>query len=702
MSRYGKSSFRAAWRAVFGSLEKRLVGALLVIVMCTVALQVTSQDRAFRMRADSEALRTTADIAERADRLVKSVGQFRLAANRYLTWEDGGDIAREGDELTDSAIRVGDDVNALRMSGFSLYDVPGEAAPFDDLDRHIAAIVRTSQADLPALAARARIEARNTRLAEVATAIAEKAGGRREAAYRRLSESTRAWHMLVSVLGAITLAFVALIVFDLLRNILPALRRMHVALRRLADGDLDVAVEHFQLHELRALSGSLETFRRNAQAVKNLAFTDPSTGMPNRRAFVERAAARLRAGLRDDEQGFVIMLADVDRFKHVNDDYGHAAGDRLVKLIGDRVSETLGPDAIVARVGGDEFAICVALGHGRAAGAIGSELVASARHPFDIGECAVAISLSLGLVGSDGGDEADIGALMNKADLALYASKNGGRNRATRFSPELEEEREVNRALERDLADAFQDGQLRMVYQPIHGLGAGIDGEDEVEALVRWQHPTLGEISPGRFIPAAERSGLMVQLGAWIVDRALGDLSRWPALSMSINLSPLQLQQDGFVGFLLESCQTNGIVPQRVILEVTESLSIERNTRAVLTLTLLRNAGFRIALDDFGTGYSSLCMMKTFKFDRLKLDRSLISDLGKDPTSQAVFDAAVTMGLRIGAEVVAEGISEESLVEPVRSAGCTHVQGFHYSRPIEAAAVAGYYGDREIVDRKVA
>jgi diguanylate cyclase (GGDEF)-like protein len=536
-------------------------------------------------------------------------------------------------------------------------------------------------------------------MAALANAIQAQAGAEREQAFAQLSHSARNWQMLVTVAGMITLAVVVLILLDLLRNILPALRRMHVTLRRLADGDLDFEVEEFQLRELKALSGSLETFRRNAQAVKSLAFTDPSTGMPNRRAFAERAGARLAAGRRDGEDGFALILADVDRFKHVNDDYGHAAGDLLVKLIGERLAGQLGDDAIVARVGGDEFAICAAV-KGKAAAAIGSELVAAVREPFDLGGFPVVITISLGLAETEGGDlEGDVSALLNRADLALYAAKNGGRNRATCFTAELEEERELNRALERDLAQAFEDGQLRMVYQPIHAIGGG---EEEVEALVRWRHPVLGEISPARFIPAAERSGLMVQLGQWIVDRALADLARWPKLTMSINLSPLQLQQDGFVGFLLECCQDNRILPQRVILEVTESFSIERNTRALLTLTLLRNAGFRIALDDFGTGYSSLCMMKTFKFDRLKLDRSLITDIGKDPTSQAVFDAAVTMALRIGAEVVAEGISEEGLVEPVRTAGCTHVQGFHYSRPIEAEAVEGYYRDGKVAIRKVA
>jgi diguanylate cyclase (GGDEF)-like protein len=684
--------------AMFGSLEKRLIGALLLIVLCTGALQMISQDRAIRLREESEVLRVAASNTEHAEQLVKAVGQFRLTTHLYLTPGQDTDMARAADELTDAAMRIGDQINVLRMSGMTLYAL--DMSVFDGIDRHIGAISKAAHDGRPA--GHEALYARNVQMAALANAIQAQAGAEREQAFDQLSHSARNWQMLVTVAGTITLAVVVLILLDLLRNILPALRRMHVTLRRLADGDLDFEVEEFQLHELKALSGSLETFRRNALAVKSLAFTDPSTGMPNRRAFADRAGARLAAGRREGEDGFVLLLADVDKFKHVNDDYGHAAGDLLVRLIGERMAAQLGDGAIVARVGGDEFAICAAV-KDKAAAAIGSELVAAVREPFDLGGFPVVVTISLGLVETEGDLEGDVSALLNRADLALYAAKNGGRNRATCFTAELEEERELNRALERDLARAFEDGQLRMVYQPIHAIGAKDQTvEEEVEALVRWRHPVLGEISPARFIPAAERSGLMVQLGQWIVGKALADLARWPQLTMSINLSPLQLQQDGFVGFLLECCKDNRILPQRVILEVTESFSIERNTRALLTLTLLRGAGFRIALDDFGTGYSSLCMMKTFKFDRLKLDRSLITDIGKDPTSQAVFDAAVTMALRIGAEVVAEGISEEELVEPVRSAGCTHVQGFHYSRPIEAEAVEGYYRAGKVAIRKVA
>ncbi|MFA7604471.1 MAG: EAL domain-containing protein [Novosphingobium sp.] len=696
MKRMGDAGLRAGLGFIFGSLEKRLIGALLLIVACTGALQVVSQDRAFRLRAESDALRAAATHAEHAEQLVKVVGEFRLATHLYLTPESRVDRARARDEMTDIAIRIGEQLNGLRMSGMALYGLPRDMAVLDGIDQHVAAIAEIGGNPASGRAERDLIDLRNAQMASLAGAIEARARSDRDEVYDRLSRSSRDWQRLVIATGVITIGFVLLILLDLLCNILPALRRMHQTLRRLAEGDLDLEIEAFRLRELQALSGPLETFRRNAKAVQNLAFTDPSTGLPNRRAFVERASERL-AGTGEDGPTFLVMLADIDRFKHVNDDYGHAVGDRLVQLIGARMLAHLGPDAIVARTGGDEFALCAALPEGAAA-TFGTDLVGAMRAPFDLGDYTVAVSISLGLVEAHGG-EADINVLINRADLALYAAKNGGRNRAARFTSDLAEERELSRALERDLALAFDEGQLRMVYQPIHPFERG---ENEVEALVRWSHPLLGEISPARFIPAAERSGLMVQLGYWIIQRALSDLARWPELSMSINLSPLQLQQEGFVGFLMETCRQHSILPHRVFLEVTESLSIERNTRALMTLNLLRNAGFRIALDDFGTGYSSLCMMKTFKFDRLKLDRSLITDLGKDSTSQAVFDAAVTMALRIGAEVVAEGISEEQLVDPVRSAGCTHVQGYHYSRPIEADAVEGYYRDLPEEKREVA
>jgi len=383
------------------------------------------------------------------------------------------------------------------------------------------------------------------------------------------------------------------------------------------------------------------------------------------------------------------MLIDIDRFKHINDDYGHAAGDDLVRLIGGRLKTNLGDTSIVARVGGDEFAVCIEMSDGEAAIGLASRLTDSMRTPFSLGEYSVAITVSIGVAEVAASPDADIDEILRNADMALYASKKNGRNCATGFAPQMAEERAVDRALEKDLEAAFEKSELRMVYQPIHPVS---ETAREVEALVRWKHPVLGEVPPSTFIPAAERSGLMVRLGEWIIRRALQDFAHWPHnMLMSINLSPLQLQHDGFSAFLLDACSRHGIAPHRLFLEVTESLSIERNTRALLTLNLLRNMGFRIALDDFGTGYSSLSMVKSFKFDRMKLDRSLVMDLGQDPASVAVLEAAVTMARHVGAEVVAEGISEEHLIDATKGAGCTHLQGYFYSRPIEADEVPNYF-----------
>lgn len=665
----------------FGSLEKRLIGAMALIVALTLLLQFVSQREAFGLQRESDALVRASALAENADQFAEAVGKLRTATNRGLV---ASNISTTSDALTDAAIAIGDRLAKLRDSGTVLSDLQTASQLFADLDQHVSAILKVQTANGGKAALIAKVEAKNAAMETLATQVVEKAHAHRQAAQARLVTSIERWQFLVLGTGGVTILVVLIVLFDLMRNILPAVRRMHRALQRLADGDLDIEIGEFRLKELQALSGPLETFRRNAKAVKNLAFTDAATGMPNRRAFQE-ATEKLLNGSKEGR--FAFMLIDIDRFKHINDDYGHATGDELVRIIGARMKDFLGERSVVARVGGDEFAVSLPLTRQASAIAMGSALVEAMREPFSLGEFSVASTVSLGVVEVQLPTGSDVDAILRNADLALYASKKNGRNCATAFAAHMAEERSIDRALEKDLEAAFDAGQLRMVYQPIHSID-----EDcrEVEALVRWKHPELGEVPPSTFIPAAERSGLMVRLGEWIIRRALQDFAQWPDIQMSLNLSPLQLQHDGFSTFLLDCCRQNGIAPQRLFLEVTESLSIERNTRALLTLNLLRNLGFRIALDDFGTGYSSLSMVKSFKFDRMKLDRSLVMDLGQDPASLAVLEAAVTMARHVGAEVVAEGISEDHLVGPTRSAGCTHLQGYFYSRPIEAGHVSGY------------
>ncbi|WP_240530261.1 sensor domain-containing phosphodiesterase [Novosphingobium sp. PC22D] len=638
-----------------------------------------SHDRANALAHEGEDLRRTVSMATQSDRLLKLVIRFKLDSRAAIPPGPDG-MARYAGALTDTAMDIEEVVNALRLDGLGAIDPARHDQVFQDLDRVVEGFV--SQRNTSSSNSSAR---RLDEMLNAATALSDESQARRDQAIARLEGSAQRWNRQVAIFALVLLALALAIHFDISRNILPALRRMHGSLKRLAEGDLDVPIERFKLVELRDLARSLETFRRNALAVQDLAFADPSTDLPNRRAFVQIAPRLLMN--RDHDAPAFIALIDIDRFKYINDDFGHESSDRLVRLLGERMREALGEDALLARIGGDEFAIYCATQDQAPPGIVCDALTRAVRQPFELDGTAISITVSIGFAEIESAD-GDIEHILHRADLALYASKRNGRNRATRFNADLSQERDLDRALERDLAEALGGGQLRMVYQPIYPT---TNAAQEIEALVRWRHPRLGEISPGRFIPAAERSGVMPELGAWIVDRALSDLSRWAGLAMSVNLSPIQLQQEGFVSFLLEACQKYRISPRRVILEVTETISIERNARALLTLELLRNAGFRIALDDFGTGYSSLCMMKNFKFDRLKLDRSLVIDIGEDETSRAVFDAAVQMARQIGAEVVAEGVSEEALVETALVAGCTHLQGFHLSQPVEAQTIQEIY-----------
>jgi diguanylate cyclase (GGDEF)-like protein len=667
---------RSAVGRFLRSFEKRLVIAVSAIVVATLTLQILSQERASDLAEEGARLRQAVTTAEHSGQLLKLVVRFRLDASLAIG-PTPDDVSRYEASLTDTAKDLESAFGALRLGAGALGMESQHRTAFNDIDKVINALTSTRGNPDPAT------EALLNTMLDVAARLNESAEQSRDRAVAKLESSAREWQSVVAVFVFVLMALALLIQLDISRNILPSLRRMHGSLRKLADGDLDIEIENFSLVELRDLSQSLETFRRNAAAVQDLAFTDSATGLPNRRAFVQRAPRLIEESRARRGQTAFVALVDVDRFKYVNDDYGHATGDRLVKLVGQRMCGVLGSEALIARIGGDEFAILAYGSREARAEDVSNALVEAVREPFDIDSFAIAVTVSLGYIEVPD-DTFAIERLLNRADLALYASKRGGRNMSTGYSEKLSEEQNLDRTLEHDLARALGSGELRMVYQPIY---LSESEAREIEALVRREHPELGAISPARFIPAAERSGAMPRLGAWIIERSLSDLSRWPGLSMSINLSPLQLQQEGFIAFMLEACRRNDIRPRRVILEVTETVSIERNTRALLTLELLRNAGFRIALDDFGTGYSSLCMMKTFRFDRLKLDRSLVTDIGKDDTSRAVFDAAVQLARQIGAEVVAEGVSEEALVETARLAGCTHLQGFHLSLPVEAQAI---------------
>ncbi|WP_225205205.1 putative bifunctional diguanylate cyclase/phosphodiesterase [Novosphingobium huizhouense] len=683
------------WRGIVGSFHYRTTAALILIGLGMVGQQFVSQQRALQLRQESEAYRQAVALSDKSRALTEAVATFRIDALALTLPRSALDTERGRDLFTEDAIAVDSAANDISaaLAGGATGIVRWER--LTDLDAITGPVLALEPGKPMPPAARRRLEHALRGMADTVAEMDHAITARRADAFANLAELIDGWHVLVGLLGALVMVPVLGISFDVLFNILPALRQVHRALQRLAGGDLDVTIEPSRLTEVNGLAGALETFRRNARAVSGLAFTDPGSELPNRRAFMDR----LDAVLADPRAGdHLVMLADVDRFKYINDDYGHAVGDCLIRLIGRRLCEALGDAAMVARLGGDEFALLIPLGTAESAAALAARIVALVgAEPFACDSTSVRVTLSAGYVVSHG--DARFGwkatsapDVLLRADLALYASKHGGRNGATGFRDALLADHEIERALERDLAEALRRDEVRMVYQPIHPVAGD---PHEVEALVRWDHPAHGSVPPSRFIPAAERSGMMTRLGDWIVERALSDLAAWPGIGLSLNLSPLQLQQEQFVGRFLDSCRRHGIAPQRLCLEVTESISIERNRRALLSLELLRQAGCRIALDDFGTGYSSLSLLRGFPFDRLKLDRELIVDLAHDERSRAVFDAAVSMARRIGAQVVAEGIGEAALLGPAEAAGCTHLQGFYFSRPLEAAAVPGYFAQAE-------
>lgn len=695
------SARTGAGRSLLPRRMGQRIGLLLgIILIATLAMQFISQQSAIKMRGQSELLQQAVEQEDNADALGQAASKFRIAA-LYLTdiHDDPASEVAARNELTDASIALANALNSLSAAGAPGYLRLRHDPILVDFDKHVSELLglHSEQGKPGYAAARRRVVANNARLGQVTQAIGQDVIRQRQESLTALARLSRQWHLAVAMVGVLTLLILAALLLDVLRNILPPLRRLHDTLRRLAAGDLDATMPPTGLFELNQLGGALETFRTHARAIADLAFVDPGTGLPNARAFGDQAAALL--GDRPADHSGCVVIVDVDRFKYINDEFGHGTADRLLAEIARRISALLPETSVLARIGGDKFAFCLTFTEGMPQPhSVAARIVEAMREPFDLGDCRIGITVSLGHAETSGGESLDV--LVSWADLALYSAKHSGRNRSAAFAPELAQERALERAMEQDLTKAIAGGQLRMVYQPIHAVNDANDRE--VEALVRWRLPTGTEIPPDRFIAAAERSGQMLALGNWIIDRALDDLRAWPHLQLSLNLSPIQIQSPGFVAHLVERCRHFGITANRLVLEVTESLALEKDSRAFVTLELLRRLGFRIALDDFGTGYSSLWLLKEFRFDRLKLDRSLITDLARDPAAHAVFDAAVAMGLRLGAEVVAEGVSEASLVDPLAGSGCTHLQGYHFSRPIEADAVAGYFSGEPELQRQTA
>src|SRR5258708_1816817 len=418
----------------------------------------------------------------------------------------------------------------------------------------------------------------------------------------------------------------------------------------------------------------------SVKTIRKLTREDALTGLPNHRVMLEsldQALAGQRAGV------VVLALIDIEGFREVNDTHGRAGGDALLKTIAERLRAGLPAGARFGRFDDDEFAVIVSSEDSQTAGVLAAALRASLQRPIFM-EQNWQISAGIGIAQApDDGSTAE--ELSRRADLALRAAKRDGRGMVRRFEPPIEAEYSEQRFIRRELESALASGGLDVHYQPVVAAAGG--AMIGVEALLRWTHPTRGAIGPSVFIPLAEQSGLMPQLGEFVLRRALADGARWPNLTVAVNLSPIQIRDRKLIDLVAAVIAESGIAPWRVIFEVTEGVLIEDPQETLQRLGAFRALGVSLALDDFGTGYSSLSYLQKFPFSQIKIDRAFVGSLGTTGHAGAIIQSIVALGHALGMKVLAEGVETDEQRVLLRLAGCDEMQGFLFAKPRPAEAI---------------
>jgi diguanylate cyclase (GGDEF)-like protein len=462
------------------------------------------------------------------------------------------------------------------------------------------------------------------------------------------------------------------------------------------------AAEQFPVHEHRRPDGTVLTIRtrglphggfvrtlsdvtkrrRDQQQILHLARHDGLTGLANRALFKEQLEAALATA--DETSGLAVHLVDLDGFKSVNDTYGHAMGDKLLAQVASRLVNAVRAGDMVARLGGDEFAVVHRVTRASAdAELLAGRLCRALYEPFQIDGHQMLVGASVGVaIGPE--DGGDVSTLLKAADLALYAAKADGRNTWRMFEPEMYARREERLTVKKDLEHALSSGEFELHYQQFNDADAGeITG---YEALLRWRTPEGEIVGPSKFIPLAEESGLIVRIGAWALETACSEMARRPEhLRVSVNLSPVQFHNQDLVGTVERALEKSGLSPSRLELEITESVVLQKDPLTLRQLKRLRDLGVSIAVDDFGTGYSSLSYLLSYPVDRIKIDRSFVTALGKHRGSSAVVRAIITLAESLGMSITAEGVETREQLVQLRELGCREVQGFYFSRPVPSA-----------------
>lgn len=419
----------------------------------------------------------------------------------------------------------------------------------------------------------------------------------------------------------------------------------------------------------------------NVRGLERRASTDPLTRLPNRHALHEDIAYLSRGG---DE--VALAMIDLDSFKQVNDHYGHAVGDLLIERCAEEIRAVCGKEARCYRLGGDEFAAVMG---GKVAGTILEGICRSLLDrlgtPLTLGDRHIAVGASIGLTRSTADQRIPSSEMLRRSDVAMDMSKRGGKMRCTWFNESFDRRRERVREIEEDIRNGIANGEFSLAYQPL------VNAEDKrivaVEALLRWDRGNRDPLGPNVFIPVAEDSGLINPLGLWVLRQAVCDALRWGDISLSVNISAAQLRNAEFPIKLGEVLEETGFPPHQLELEVTETCLVLDPVVAERTLDVIRSFGVKIALDDFGTGYASIGFLRRFRFEKLKLDRSLVELAGVDDGSRAMMISSIALARALDMGVTAEGVETEEQAELVRLAGCDQIQGWLYYRALPAAEI---------------
>ena len=449
---------------------------------------------------------------------------------------------------------------------------------------------------------------------------------------------------------------------------------------------LNIALVIFGWRRYRELTGEVAERRRAEEQARLLAETDALTGCLNRRTAAPAIARQIEQAEARGEAVAVIML-DLDKFKQVNDSNSHAAGDALLTAAAERIGQALPPGALLARIGGDEFACALAfpMAQPGQAEAVADALIAAVAQPVRFNGLEIETTISAGIARRNPGEELSADTLMHRADIAMYHAKKDGRNRLRWFDPVMESELRFRSELESGIRRGLVNREFVPFYQKQVDLETGeISG---YEMLARWKSPSLGMVSPEIFVPVAEEIGVIGELSEQLIRQALNDARSWnPKLTLAVNISPMQLRDPWFAQKLLKMLVEANFPPSRLEIEVTESC-LHGNIGLVRSLiTSLQNQGVTVSLDDFGTGYSSLSQLRSLPFDRIKIDRSFVASINESPESVTIIQSIISLGQGLGLPIVAEGIENEEVLARVREMGSLTGQGYHYGFPESAEA----------------